>query len=273
MESKQVAQVNIKKRLKQMGVLFAFILLAILVSYAAPAQSRYSRHKTQYFKARYRAQIQRTENACHLLKKKRAEQHNIRVVAHKSRKVKFPPMAEVDPPGFVRAEPPTQPQVVLASNEPVTESLPNFDEQEDAVLIENHLPTPSSEKHAEIRKHVEEHLKTKKDGEPIALSPLYFDFDKADVSIEEMEPFLLAVEYALQGRMVLIEGHTDPKGSSAYNLQLSMKRVQKIRNIMHQMGVPDERISVLGYGEEVASANAKSATDINAHRRVDIRVF
>jgi outer membrane protein OmpA-like peptidoglycan-associated protein len=182
-------------------------------------------------------------------------------------------MAEVDPPGFVRDEIPVQQEVVLAVADPRPEPLPNFDKTEDEVLIQNHLPVPSSEKHAEIRKQVEQHLQNKKDGEPIALSPLYFDFDKADVSIEEMEPFLLAVEYALQGRMVLIEGHTDPKGSSAYNLQLSMKRVQKIRSIMHQMGVPDDRISVLGYGEEVASTSAKTVADINAHRRVDIRVF
>lgn len=270
-----MAQVNVKKRLKQAGLLFAFILLAILISYAAPAQHRYSRHKTQYFRAKYRTQIQRTENACDLLRKKRAEQHNIKVVTDRARKVKFPPMAEVDPPGFVRRETPDPSNVVVALSETMSEpiALPVFDQKEDEVLVQNHLPVPSSEKHAEIRKQVEEHLKKKKDVEPIALTPLYFDFDKADVSIEEMEPFLLAVEYALQGRMVLIEGHTDPKGSSAYNLQLSMKRVQKIRSIMHQMGVPDDRISVLGYGEEVASSSAKAVADINAHRRVDLRVF
>ncbi len=270
-----MAQVNVKKRLVQAGILFVFILLAMLISSAAQAQSRYSRQKTQYFKARYRTQIYRTENACDLLRKKRAEQHNAKVVTHKSRKVKFPPMAEVDPPGFVRQHVPTQTNVVVASTDPTPEpaALPVYDKKEDEVLLQNHLPVPSSAKHAEIRKQVEDHLKQKKDGEPIALSPLYFDFDKADVSIEEMEPFLLAVEYALQGRMVLIEGHTDPKGSATYNLQLSMKRVQKIRSIMQQMGVPDDRISVLGYGEEVASSSAKAASDVNAHRRVDIRVF
>jgi outer membrane protein OmpA-like peptidoglycan-associated protein len=88
-----------------------------------------------------------------------------------------------------------------------------------------------------------------------------------------MEPFLMAAEYALQGRTVLIEGHTDSRGQDDYNVKLSIKRVQKIRQLMLDMGVPDERISVVGYGEELSNKKTKDEDDHQRSRRVDFTIF
>jgi outer membrane protein OmpA-like peptidoglycan-associated protein len=88
-----------------------------------------------------------------------------------------------------------------------------------------------------------------------------------------MEPFLIAVEYALQGKTILIEGHTDSKGNDTYNMQLSIKRVQKIRELMHDMGVPDEHISVVGYGEEISTHDNKTEEGRQNNRRVDFKAF
>ena len=88
-----------------------------------------------------------------------------------------------------------------------------------------------------------------------------------------MEPFLVAVEYALQGRVILIAGHTDSRGADNYNVKLSMKRVEKIRKLMHDMGVPDERISVVGYGEEIATHDNTSDEGRQLNRRVDFTAF
>ena len=107
-----------------------------------------------------------------------------------------------------------------------------------------------SAKQEEIRKLVGDKLASKTDIYPIILDPLYFNFNEDEFSVVDMEPFLVASEYALQGRTVLIEGHTDSHGQDNYNVKLSIKRVQKIRQLMMDMGVPDDRISVVGYGEE-----------------------
>jgi len=88
-----------------------------------------------------------------------------------------------------------------------------------------------------------------------------------------MEPFLVAVEYALQGKTILIEGHTDSRGNTAYNVQLSMKRVQKIKQLMGEMGVPEDHISVIGYGEEVSQHNNSTDAGRQLNRRVDFKAF
>ena len=135
------------------------------------------------------------------------------------------------------------------------------------------LPSPTSAKHEEIRKKVERSLENHQDGEPIQLEPLYFIFDDAEFSVVDMEPFLVAVEYALQGRMILIEGHTDSHGKDDYNVKLSIQRVEKIRQLMQDMGVPDDRISVVGYGEEKSIYDNSTHEGRQKNRRVDFKVF
>jgi outer membrane protein OmpA-like peptidoglycan-associated protein len=120
---------------------------------------------------------------------------------------------------------------------------------------------------------VAEKLRAKKDNEPIELEPLYFNYNEDEFAVVDMEPFLVAVEYALQGKIILIEGHTDNNGHDQYNVQLSLKRVQKIRSLMHDMGVHDDQISVLGYGEEVAKFDNSSTEGKQKNRRVDFKVF
>ena len=47
----------------------------------------------------------------------------------------------------------------------------------------------------------------------------------------------------------MIEGHTDSKGSDNYNLYLSKARADKIKKILHVMGVENERLVPNGFGE------------------------
>ena len=88
-----------------------------------------------------------------------------------------------------------------------------------------------------------------------------------------MDPFLVAVEYALQGKHLLIEGHTDASGQSEHNVKLSIRRVERIRELMLDMGVSDDNISVIGYGEEHSASNDELANDTQLDRRVDFKVF
>ena len=88
-----------------------------------------------------------------------------------------------------------------------------------------------------------------------------------------MDPFLIAVEYALQGRIVLIEGHTDSRGNTDYNNKLSIKRVQKIRQLMIDMGVSDDRISIVGYGEGASKHDNATESNRQLNRRVDFKAF
>jgi peptidoglycan-associated lipoprotein len=146
-------------------------------------------------------------------------------------------------------------------------------QKEDKAIAKNNLPAVSFERHEQICQLVAENLKNKKPNEPIELAPLYFTFNKNEIVGVDMDGLLMAVEYALQGRIILIEGHTDNVGEMDYNVKLSIKRVQKIRSLMHDMGVSDDQISIMGYGEEIAQHNNQTLEGRQLNRRVDFKAF
>jgi len=49
---------------------------------------------------------------------------------------------------------------------------------------------------------------------------------------------------------VLVEGHTDERGTHEYNLALGERRAKSVTNYLIGLGVPASRISVISYGEE-----------------------
>ena len=134
------------------------------------------------------------------------------------------------------------------------------------------LPKPVNDRHSEIRRLVEEKIKNGSANEPI-LESLYFITDEAEFAYVDFDPFLLAVEFALQGKMVLVEGHTDNRGADEHNLNLSMKRVRQIENLMHDIGVPEENVSVIGYGESMPKYDNDTEAGRQKNRRVDFKIF
>jgi outer membrane protein OmpA-like peptidoglycan-associated protein len=67
---------------------------------------------------------------------------------------------------------------------------------------------------------------------------------------------------------VLIEGHTDTKGSDSYNLELSRKRSEAVADYLVEQQVKADRMTAVGYGEEQAT----SANDAD-NRRVEVAIF
>ncbi len=136
----------------------------------------------------------------------------------------------------------------------------------------NNLPPPVSAKHAEVRKKVLDMIKNGQADQPITES-LYFINAQDEFAYVDFEPFLMAVEFAFQGKMVLVEGHTDSNGDDNYNLDLSMKRVRQIERLMQEIGVPMEKISVIGYGESMPSYDNSTAEGRQKNRRVDFKIY
>jgi outer membrane protein OmpA-like peptidoglycan-associated protein len=134
------------------------------------------------------------------------------------------------------------------------------------------LPDPINDRQAEIRKQVLENMENGKATDPI-MESLYFITDEAEFAYVDFDPFLLAVEYALQGKMVLVEGHTDDRGEEQHNLDLSMERVRQIERLMHDIGVPEENVSVIGYGESMPKYDNSTEEVRQKNRRVDFKIF
>lgn len=79
-----------------------------------------------------------------------------------------------------------------------------------------------------------------------------FDFDSArikDSSKPQLERLATAMKVAqLQEMRFQVEGHTDAKGTAAYNQMLSAKRAQAVAGFLSQEGIEPGRLVPLGKG-------------------------
>ena len=50
--------------------------------------------------------------------------------------------------------------------------------------------------------------------------------------------------------IVTIEGHADERGTTEYNLALGDRRANAVRNYLMALGIDQERILTISYGEE-----------------------
>ena len=88
---------------------------------------------------------------------------------------------------------------------------------------------------------------------PVAeLSDVFFDFDRFTIRGDARAPLeanagVLKVQ---PGTKVLIEGHCDERGTSAYNLVLGERRAQAARQYLQDLGVPSSQLQITSYGKE-----------------------
>jgi hypothetical protein len=71
-------------------------------------------------------------------------------------------------------------------------------------------------------------------------------------------------------RQVVIEGHTDSRGSDEYNQRLSRERADAVREYLVGNGVTTSQISSRGYGEAYPVASNATEAGRLQNRRVDI---
>ncbi|HEX7125509.1 MAG TPA: peptidoglycan-associated lipoprotein Pal [Thermodesulfobacteriota bacterium] len=85
-----------------------------------------------------------------------------------------------------------------------------------------------------------------------ALRDVYFEFDSASLTDGAREALNFNANWMQRfpGTRVLIEGHTDQRGSTAYNLALGERRAVAARDYLVSLGIARERIQTISYGKE-----------------------
>jgi outer membrane protein OmpA-like peptidoglycan-associated protein len=73
-------------------------------------------------------------------------------------------------------------------------------------------------------------------------------------------------------RPIRIEGHTDNSGEKSYNLDLSQRRADAVRDFLIENGIRAERITARGEGEEKAVAPNTTTEGRRENRRVEVIV-
>jgi len=101
-----------------------------------------------------------------------------------------------------------------------------------------------------------------------------FAFDSAELS-ESAKHSLMEISKRLTGAnlvSVQVAGHTDSKGSDAYNQSLSERRAQSVANFLTAQGIPAQKLSIVGYGESQPVADNASDEGRAQNRRVELHV-
>ncbi|MBV8666839.1 MAG: peptidoglycan-associated lipoprotein Pal [Burkholderiaceae bacterium] len=106
----------------------------------------------------------------------------------------------------------------------------------------------------------------------LAKRSVYFDFDKYDIK-DEYKPTVEAHGKYLgnkKDRKVLIQGNTDERGGSEYNLALGQKRAEAVRKSLSVMGVADSQMEAVSFGKEKPKATGHDEASWAENRRADL---
>ncbi|MTW05269.1 OmpA family protein [Duganella ginsengisoli] len=107
-----------------------------------------------------------------------------------------------------------------------------------------------------------------------AVFTVYFETDTENLVPESAARFAQIRDELAQrpAPEVVVIGHTDRAGTAEYNDALSLKRAERVRQLLLEAGIPADSISVAGRGErEPAVATGDGKAELR-NRRVEIRV-
>jgi peptidoglycan-associated lipoprotein len=84
------------------------------------------------------------------------------------------------------------------------------------------------------------------------LKDAFFDYDKSDLRDDARAALAANADWLKKfpSVQVLIEGHCDERGTSAYNLALGDRRANAARDYIASLGVDASRIKTVSYGKE-----------------------
>lgn len=87
------------------------------------------------------------------------------------------------------------------------------------------------------------------------LTTVYFDFDKYTVSATERAK-IDAIAGRVKATDIIIAGYTDHFGTAEYNLGLSDRRAQSVREYLVKSGASEARSEIMALGSQQADKNA-----------------
>lgn len=106
----------------------------------------------------------------------------------------------------------------------------------------------------------------------LAKRSVYFDYDSYIVK-DDFKPVVEAHGKYLashKDRKVVIQGNTDERGGSEYNLALGQKRAEAVRKSLSLLGVPDSQMEAVSFGKEKPKATGHDEAAWAENRRADI---
>lgn len=107
-------------------------------------------------------------------------------------------------------------------------------------------------------------------------SNIHFETDNYTVQGSENVAQLREIAKYLsshRGTYVFVEGHADERGATAYNLALSSKRSNSVRNFLIENGVNPDQIFTISYGVERPLVMGHDEAAWKTNRRAQFKIY
>jgi outer membrane protein OmpA-like peptidoglycan-associated protein len=106
-----------------------------------------------------------------------------------------------------------------------------------------------------------------------SLEVIYFDFDRSNLSDDARGQMSRNYDClkTRKARKVEVQGHTDERGSTDYNLALGQRRADEAKRYLSQLGFSN--LTSVSYGEESPAVAESNEDAWSKNRRVEIRIL
>jgi peptidoglycan-associated lipoprotein len=107
---------------------------------------------------------------------------------------------------------------------------------------------------------------------PLYQRVIYFNYDASAVDPKYAGLLRAHADYLARtaNAAVVLEGHTDERGTREYNLALGERRADAVRAFLVTEGVPPGKLRTLSYGEERPAEIGSSERAYSLSRRVEL---
>jgi len=105
--------------------------------------------------------------------------------------------------------------------------------------------------------------------------PVYFDFDRFDIRADQQGRISKNADLlnASSQVRVRVEGNTDERGTNEYNMALGERRAMSAKKYLVNLGVVEQRIDTISYGEERPLVSGQNEEAWAKNRRADFVVI
>jgi len=121
---------------------------------------------------------------------------------------------------------------------------------------------------ADVRKKLDEYL--------AKLEDALFDYDQstirtdASIALRDDVNVIRGILADYPNQRLVIEGHTDERGSSEYNLALGDRRAHAVQEFLSSQGIPGPQLAVVSYGKEKPVCTDESESCWQRNRRAHV---
>ncbi|MET0333856.1 MAG: peptidoglycan-associated lipoprotein Pal [Rhizobacter sp.] len=103
---------------------------------------------------------------------------------------------------------------------------------------------------------------------------VYFDYDSFVVK-DEFRPVIEGQAKSLstdRTKKLTVEGHTDERGGSEYNLALGQKRAESVAKSLKLLGATDTQVEAVSFGKERPAAQGSDESAWAKNRRAELNL-